>query len=129
MARTRPSPICCATSAVTVIVVALELDVHLEREVDLRQRVGRELDVDDRADDRDDPSVLEPCRSVGSAVASWQLCSRWCRAVCVVSSSALAEVDRSCVGLALARNASAPPTISMISVVIESWRARFIDRG
>ena len=26
------------------------------------------------------------------------------------------------------RSASAPPTISMISVVIESWRARFMTR-
>ena len=27
-----------------------------------------------------------------------------------------------------ARRASAPPTISMISVVMDSWRARFISR-
>ena len=41
--------------------LALELDVHLERVVDLGQRVGRELDVDDRAGDRDDAAVLQ-CR-------------------------------------------------------------------
>ena len=39
--------------------VALELDVHLERLVDLRQRVGRELGVDDGAVDRDDATVLQ----------------------------------------------------------------------
>ena len=44
--------------------LALELDVHLEREVDLGQRVGRELDVDDRAGDRDDATVLQR-RSLG----------------------------------------------------------------
>ena len=36
---------------VTVDRLAVELDVDLERVVDLGQRVGRELDVDDRADD------------------------------------------------------------------------------
>ena len=39
--------------------LALELDVHLERVVDLGQRVGRELDVDDGAGDRDDATVLQ----------------------------------------------------------------------
>ena len=36
-----------------------ELDVHLERGVDLGQRVGRELDVDHRSGDRDDATLLE----------------------------------------------------------------------
>ena len=39
--------------------LALELDVHLERVVDLGQRVGRELHVDDGAVDRDDAPVLQ----------------------------------------------------------------------
>ena len=37
----------------------LELDGHLQRVVDLGQRVGRELDVDDGAGDGDDAAVLE----------------------------------------------------------------------
>ena len=42
-----------------VIGLALELGVHLELGVDLGQGVGRELDVDDGAGDRDDASFLE----------------------------------------------------------------------
>ena len=38
--------------------LALELGLHLERQVDLGQAVGRELDVDHRAGDRDDPANL-----------------------------------------------------------------------
>src|SRR5450631_750808 len=38
---------------------AFELGVHLHGMVDLRERVGRELDVDDRTGDRNDPSILE----------------------------------------------------------------------
>ena len=52
--------------------LALELDVHLERVVDLGQRVGRELDVDDRSGDRDDAAVLQLSVSCGSAVAVMQ---------------------------------------------------------
>ena len=62
MQRTRPSPICWATSAVTVNFVAVELEVHLDGVVDLGQGVRRELDVDDRAGDGDDPAVLERAR-------------------------------------------------------------------
>ena len=47
----------------TVIGRALELDVHLDGVVDLGQRVGRELDVDDRAGDRDDAARLERGRA------------------------------------------------------------------
>ena len=39
--------------------LALELDLHLDGVVDLRQSVGRELDVDDRAGDGDDAPVLQ----------------------------------------------------------------------
>ena len=53
--------------------LALELDVHLERVVDLRQRVGRELDVDDGTDDRDDPPVLEGFGLWVRRLRSWQL--------------------------------------------------------
>ena len=56
--------------------LAFELDVHLERVVDLRQRVGRELDVDDRAVDRDDATVLELRRSASSPVPRWQSSQR-----------------------------------------------------
>ena len=99
MARTRLSPICCATSAVMVIVVALELGVHLDGHVDLGQAVGRELDVDDRSGDRDDAAVLQVLRTGGigghghgAAPVVWLLRSsararrrdrrrglRWCR--------------------------------------------------
>ena len=51
--------------------LALELDVHLERLVDLGQRVGRELGVDDRAVDRDDPTVLE-LLSLAVPALRWQ---------------------------------------------------------
>ena len=59
MARTRPSPICWATSARTSDVVALDGDRHLEGGVDLGQGAAGELDVDDRAGDGDDPAVLQ----------------------------------------------------------------------
>ena len=106
--------------------------VHLERVVDLGQRVGRELDVDDRAGDRDDAAVLQLGRPAVSAVMVMAMCS--CRAQ---SSAWLGEqvwiaafdgVGEEVVGARPAawRRASAPPTISMISVVIASWRARFI---
>ena len=39
--------------------LALELDVHLERVVDLGERVGRELHVDDGAGDGDDAPRLQ----------------------------------------------------------------------
>jgi hypothetical protein len=45
---------------------AFELDVHLDRGVDLGQRVGRELDVDDRTVDRDDATLLALGLGLGS---------------------------------------------------------------
>ena len=55
--------------------LALELDVHLERGVDLGQRVGRELDVDDGAGDRDDAAVLQLAVGRGSAGRRSASCS------------------------------------------------------
>ena len=86
---------------------ALELEVHLDGVVDLGQGVGWELDVDDRTGDGDDPALLQRWPSaVGAAVRWWS----WGQA----------PFDW--------RSASAPPTISMISVVMASWRARFMMR-
>ena len=59
MARTRLSPMCWATSATIDDRLALDVDVELERAVQFGQRVGRELDVDDGADDGDDAPVLQ----------------------------------------------------------------------
>ena len=115
------------------------LDRQLERGVDLGQRAARELDVDHRAGDGDDPAVLQlglwfvgdGHRSSGSSMQSL----RWSLATCRAdrgargSGSAVERARRSgprrCA--LLGRRASAPPTISMISVVMASWRARFID--
>ena len=47
----------------------VELDLHLDGRVDLGQGVGRELDVDDRAGDGDDPAVLR-WRASGTSVAT-----------------------------------------------------------
>ena len=55
--------------------LAVELDVELERGVDLGQRVGRELDVDHRSGDRDDASLLEGglgCPRSSSWLSSWR---------------------------------------------------------
>ena len=41
------------------MVLPSTVDVHGEARVDLGEGVGRELDVDDRAGDGDDPPVLE----------------------------------------------------------------------
>ena len=62
MARTRLSPMCCATSATIDDVLPSTVDVELERAVQFGQAVGRELDVDDGADDGDDAPVLESGR-------------------------------------------------------------------
>ena len=59
MQRTRPSPICWATSAVMTHLGPVDDEAHLDGHVDLGQGVRRELDVDDRAGDRDDAAVLE----------------------------------------------------------------------
>ena len=55
-ARTRFSPRCCSTSAMTSSAAASALAVghDPERVVDFRQVAGLELDVDDRADHLND---------------------------------------------------------------------------
>ena len=58
-ARTRFSPRCCSTSAMTSIASLPALPApDAQRVVDLRQVSGLELDVDDRSDDLDDPADL-----------------------------------------------------------------------
>jgi hypothetical protein len=114
--------------------VALELGVHLDREVDLGQRVGRELDVDDRAGDRDDATVLQRgLGGVGSAVAVIANLLRvgFRAGFEQVGLAGLDGVGEEVVGDELLLRPAqrlAPPTISMISVVMESWRARFMTR-
>src|SRR5919204_6090330 len=82
-----------------------ERHVDRERGVDLWEPVRRELDVHHRADHAHDPSfrpflVSHRSRSCSASRHSLVACA----------------------------SASAPPTISMISVVISSWRARFAWR-
>ena len=56
--RTMPSPSCCSTSKVRPLLDQLAAGVFEdERVVDVRHRVARELDVDDRADGLDDGAV------------------------------------------------------------------------
>ena len=103
-----PSPMCWATSSVSVVRLVAEGDVDLERVVDLRHRVDGELDVDDRADDPGDPAdAAARSRSVALrsmvAVISLTLRQSW---PALASASALT-----------------PPTISLISWVIPAWRA------
>src|SRR5205085_3488200 len=100
---------------------AFELDVHLERGVDLRERFGRELDVDDGSVDRDDAAVLQ--LGLGLGGCGHQVSAPNVEAAFSKYSSSSGSC---CWSPAPLLNASAPPTISMISVVIESWRARFI---
>ena len=80
---------------------AVKDDVHLDRVVDLGQRV--------RAGTPRPPPVRRSRRPVRSREWSFQ-------------------EQLSLVSHFPERSASAPPTISMISVVIESWRARFMMR-
>ncbi len=68
IARTRLSPMCCATSRVSVARGLAHGHVDLERVVDLRHRVGRELDVDDRADHPGDPA--DPAAPLGGGVST-----------------------------------------------------------
>ena len=92
--------------------------------VDLGQRAAGELDVDHRAGDARRPG--RPSARVGAF------------SVMVMTAGSYGEGrSRSSrrrgrtavlVGLVGLPSASAPPTISMISVVIESWRARFMIR-
>ena len=61
-ARTRFSPRCCSTSAITSIAsAALAVGLDAERVVDRRQMPGLELDVDDGADDLNDLADLADC--------------------------------------------------------------------
>src|SRR5205823_11698563 len=75
---------------------ALQLDVDGERRVDLRQLGGRELDVD-HGTDHPHHATVHMSVLLGHPAHSFDV---WARA-------------------------SAPPTISLISVVISSCRARF----
>src|SRR5579864_4781319 len=93
---------------------AFEHEVHLDGHVGLGQGVGREFDVDDRPGDGDHASV-----GAGLVVARDGLGDCGCHGL-LASYSVLA--------LSAWRSASAPPTISMISVVMASWRARFMSR-
>ena len=114
---------------------AFELGVHLDGHVDLGQAVGRELDVDDGSGDRDDAAVLQVLRTGGiggqghGELPFLALVSRRPRARRTIRHRGLRWCRRGGLrGAAPPRRASAPPTISMISVVIASWRARFIPR-
>src|SRR5580700_4241491 len=89
--------------------VALELDVELHGEVDLGNGVGGELDVDDGAGDGDDAAVLQDGGiAAGAEVGDGHANLSYYRDRCYFWG------DR----------ASAPLTISMISVVMLSCRAR-----
>jgi hypothetical protein len=57
-------------------VLAIDGDGHVQRGVDGGHGVGRELDVDHRAGDGDDPAVLERGPAVGAGVGDGHfLCS------------------------------------------------------
>src|SRR5262249_44724147 len=111
---------------------------HLERGVDGGDGVGRELDVDDRARDGHDAAALQGLAGVGAGVGDghvgWLLllrASSQVRSMAATSTSAdmrAWSTRRSEPSTLAARMASAPPTISMISVVMASWRARFMAR-
>src|SRR6185436_17229253 len=101
---------------------AVDLDGHRQAGVDLREGVGRELDVDHRAGDGDDPAVL----GLGFGLGEGHDLSPEVDAK--MESGMTSSIRRSSPLAPAWRRASAPPTISMISVVMESWRARFITR-
>ena len=87
------------------------------------KRVRRELDVDDRAGDGDDPPVRERPPSALLVRSRWRSCR-----LSLARSPCCGRRPRRYSASADWRSASAPPTISMISVVMASWRARFITR-
>src|SRR5690606_7854145 len=91
---------------------AAELAVELQGEVDLGHRVGRELDVDHGTDDRED-ATLRKILPGAAGVGGERLCHGMFSAGC---------------GQERWASASAPPTISEISVVIADWRARLASR-
>src|SRR5690606_16202832 len=117
--------------------LAVDHDVEGQRGVDLGDRVRRELDVDDRTRDGDDPAVLQGGLVLSDGhvrtpnqVRRWgpeAVGTRLWRPRASVTSSAW-SARRSAPPAWPWRRASAPPTISMISVVMASWRARFIMR-
>ena len=78
---------------------AVELNVELDLVVDLGQGVRGELDVDHRSGDGDDAARPRARPAVASPLVRWWSCGQ-------------APFDW--------RSASAPPTISMISVVMAS---------
>ena len=97
---------------------ALELEVHLDGHVDLGQRVRRELDVDDRPGDGDHPPLGAVPVVAGGGLGDSVVLS--CAVLCF-----------GYVGSWRRRPGAGPrrrPTISMISVVMASWRARFMSR-
>ena len=100
-ARTMKSPICWATSQMIVSRCPRAPAPATEGSVDLREVVRRELHVDHRPDDPDHP----PRRGLVAAPSL------------VVCHAAHAPSDAA---LAAAARASAPPTISLISVVIST---------
>ena len=73
IARTVLSPMCWATSRVSMLGLPAERDVDVQRVVDLGHLVGGELHVDDRPDDPGDPAgalaVGPPAAASCSAVA------------------------------------------------------------
>src|SRR5207344_3366616 len=96
----------------------LPVDVHgeLDRHVDLGERAAGELDVDHRPGDPDDASFLQGGGGFGHGHGQTPWGSSSSRMKPGLSSPRLVP------------SASAPPTISMISVVMESCRARFMTR-
>src|ERR1019366_4014395 len=127
------------------VLVALELAVHLDGAVDLRQGVGRELHVDDRSGDGHHPAggqragfAVLGCSGgherraplMLSVTARWRRMV-WQRSVAVGTCTVqtLVSMTRPPWSSPVpARSASAPLTISMISVVMVSCRARFMIR-
>src|SRR5207248_6122366 len=92
--------------------VLAQRHIHVQRVVDVGHVVGRELDVDHRADDPGDQAGLA---GAALAVAGGVLygCGH-------DDAHSLPAIDSA--------SALAPPTISLISCVISAWRALFASR-
>ena len=105
--------------------LALDLDLELQRRVQRRQRAAGELDVDHRTGDPDD-AALGARRLL--VVRNGHSASPLNDAVCSSTSVTKSRATRAAESSLPPARASAPLTISMISVVIESWRARFMIR-
>jgi hypothetical protein len=95
--------------------VTLDRDVELERGVDLGERSTRELDVDDRAGDADDAPVR-----AATARGRCVLRDGHNNPPETAPTSSSSRMRMAGVSPPPAPRASAPETISMISVVIES---------